>query len=79
MKKPLSLLLALAALPLLGGCHFDDEFSGHHNHPSAYVGRSYHHDEGTYDDHGHYDDRGHGYGPDHHAPHHYDGGHDGDY
>ena len=73
MKKPLSLLLALAAVLLLGGCHFDDEFSGHHNHRSAYVGRSYHHDEGTYYDHGH------DYAPDYHAPRHYDGGHDGDY
>ena len=73
MKKPLSLLLAFAALPLLGGCHFDDEFSGHHHHRSAYVGRSYHHGDGSYDDHGH------DYAPDHHAPHHYDDGHDGDY
>ena len=75
MKKPLSLLLALAALPLLSGCHYDDEFSGHHHRRSAYVGRSYHHDDGTYYDHDHGHDygRGHDYAPDYHTPHHYDG------
>ena len=77
MKKSLTLLLALAALPLLGGCHFDDEFSGHH--PSAYFGHSDHHDEGAYYGHRRYDDHGHDYAPDHHVPHHYDAGHDGDY
>ena len=79
MKKPLSLLLAFAALPLLGGCHFDDEFSGHQNYRSAYFGHSDHHDEGAYYGHRRYDDHGHDYAPDHHVPHHYDAGHDGDY
>ena len=79
MKKSLTLLLALAALPLLGGCHFDDEFSGHYNHPSAYFGHSDHHDEGDYYRHRRYDDHDHDYAPDHHIPHHYDRGHDGDY
>ena len=74
MKKSLTLLLTLAALPILGGCHFDDEFSGHHNRRSAYVGRSYHHDEGAYYRHRRYDDHDY-YDAPHYSGHgHHDGG-----